>query len=156
LAGDNSTTYWMNGFVPAEPRILPAYFEFLDVFTKVQATDPRRIPPFARLRLNQSIRKLGWIPSRVEIKMSGKGFLKEPFAAHTKHQLALELSADDRVEIDFATKAWTHFPQVSLAKYRNLPEQDSLLNRLRSKKKIDSGEASGSEPGSAPDKSEPQ
>ena len=79
LVGDQKITYRMHGTAPESPKVMSAYFEFLDVFTRVQITDPKKLPPFARFRLNKSIRQLGWIPDRVDISVGKSELFPEPF-----------------------------------------------------------------------------
>ena len=130
LTGSQNMTYRFFGKPPANPHVLPAYFEFLNVFTRVQASDPKKFPPFARMRLNESIRKVGWLPDRVEVKISPSDFFRQPFKAHTTHQLSLELSAGDREEIALAKRNWAAFPAVSLMEYRNLKTKPSFFARV--------------------------
>lgn len=130
LTGDQNMTYRLHGAAPKSAKVLSAYFEFLDVFTQVQITDPKKLPPFARLRLNQSIRRTGWIPDRVDMSIGKSEFFAEPFKAHTKHELIMEVTDRDRSEIALAKKSWAALPEVSLAKYRGLPETKSFFSRV--------------------------
>jgi len=130
LTGDQNMTYRLHGEAPKSPKVLSAYFEFLDVFTQVQITDPKKLPPFARLRLNQSIRQTGWIPDRVDISIGKSEFFGEPFKAHTKHKLTMKVTDRDRSEIALAKKSWAALPEVSLAKYRGLPESKNFFSRV--------------------------
>ena len=131
LTGDQSMTYRLHGETPESPKLLSAYFEFLDVFTRVQITDPKKLPPFARLRLNKSIRSVGWIPDRVEISVGQTDFFPEPFKAHTEHKLTMQITDRDRTEIAMAKKNWASLPEVSLTKYRKLtPNNKNFLTRL--------------------------
>ena len=120
LVGDQNVTYRLHGEAPKSPKVLSAYFEFLDAFTQVQITDPKKLPPFARFRLNQSIRRVGWIPDRVDINVGKSDFFPEPFKAHTEHKLTREITDRDRSEIALARKNWVAFPEVTLGEYRQL------------------------------------
>ena len=130
LTGDQNMTYRLHGKAPESAKVLSAYFEFLDVFTRVQITDPKKLPPFARLRLNESIRRLGWLPDRVDMSAGKSDFFAEPFTAHTEHKLTLKITDRDRSEIALAKKSWAALPEVSLAKYRDLPESKNFFSRM--------------------------
>ena len=120
LIGDQKMTYRLHGEAPKSPKVLSAYFEFLDAFTQVQITDPKKLPPFARFRLNESIRRVGWIPDRVDISVGKSDFFPESFKAHTVHKLTMEITDRDRSEIALARKNWAALPEVSLGEYRGL------------------------------------
>ena len=130
LTGNQNITYHLHGEAPKTTAVLSAYFEFLDVFTRVQITDPKKLPPFARLRLNESIRQTGWIPDRVDINIGKSDFFAEPFKAHTEHKLTMQVTDRDRSEIALAKKSWAALPLVSLAKYRELSEKDGFFDRI--------------------------
>jgi len=130
LIGSQNMTYRLNGKTPDSPKLLSAYFEFLDVFTRVQITDPKKLPPFARFRLNESIRRIGWIPDRVEVSVGESDFFPASFKARTEHKLTREVTERDRDEIALAKKNWRALPEVSLAKYRGLAEKSSFFERV--------------------------
>lgn len=130
LTGSQNMTYRFFGKPPTNAHVLPAYFEFLNVFTRVQASDPKKFPPFARMRLNESIRRVGWLPARVEVKISPSDFFRQPFQAHSTHQLSMKLTADDREEIALAKRNWAAFPTVSLMEYRDLKTKPSFFARV--------------------------
>ncbi|MDB2687084.1 hypothetical protein N9Y42_07710 [Mariniblastus sp.] len=130
LVGDQKITYRMHGTAPESPKVMSAYFEFLDVFTRVQITDPKKLPPFARFRLNKSIRQLGWIPDRVDISVGKSELFPEPFKARTEHKLTMQVTDRDRSEIALAKKSWAALPEVSLAKYRGIPEHKNFFSRV--------------------------
>lgn len=117
LQGDQ-IRYTFDGIVPENPNVLPAYFEFLDSFTRLQASDPGKLPPFPRIRLNQSIRRVGWIPRRVEMQVQANAVFRTPFAAHTEHQLEEALTAEDRARISETRQQWAQYQGVSLAEFR--------------------------------------
>lgn len=137
LSGDQNMTYRMHGKEPESGKVLSAYFEFIDAFTRVQITDPKKIPPFARIRLNESIRRIGWIPDRVDMEIGENSFFSESFKAHTKHKLTMTVSDRDRAEIALAKKNWAAFPEVSLAKYRGLAEKKTFLSRVAEGAKVE-------------------
>lgn len=122
-----SIRYRMTGTRPGNDMILPRYYDFLDQFTRLSASDPKRLPPFPRLTLNKSIKKMGWIPSEVKIKVEPNSFFKEPFSATSKHMLAMSLSEADHERIKFARKCWFEFESCSLPEYRQIPAASKRL-----------------------------
>lgn len=130
LVGSQNMTYRLYGKTPESPKLLSAYFEFLDVFTQVQITDPKKLPPFARLRLNESIRRIGWVPDRVEISVGKSDFFPSSFKARTEHKIVMEVTDRDRAEVALAKKNWRALPEVTLAKYRGLREKSSFFERV--------------------------
>ena len=130
LIGSQNMAYRLYGKTPESPKLLSAYFEFLDVFTLVQITDPKKLPPFARLRLNESIRRIGWVPDRVEISVGKSDFFPSSFKARTEHKIVMEVTDRDRAEVALAKKNWRALPEVTLAKYRGLREKNSFFERV--------------------------
>ena len=130
LTGSQNMTYRFFGKPPANAKVLPAYFEFLDIFTRVQASDPKKFPPFARIRLNQSIRNIGWMPDKVEVEIAPSGFFRTAFSAHSTHKLSMELTDRDRAEIALAKKNWAAFPVVSLTEYRSIKTKQGFFARV--------------------------
>ena len=130
LIGSQNMTYRLYGTTPKSPKLLSAYFEFLDVFTQVQITDPKKLPPFARLRLNESIRRVGWVPDRVEVSVGKSDFFPSSFKARTEHKIFMDVTDRDRSEITLAKKNWAALPEVSLAKYRGFKEKSSFFERV--------------------------
>ena len=100
------------------------------MFTLVQITDPKKLPPFARLRLNESIRRIGWVPDRVEISVGMSDFFPSSFKARTEHKIVMEVTDRDRAEVALAKKNWRALPEVTLAKYRGLREKSSFFERV--------------------------
>jgi len=119
--------YRFKGEQPKDVSILPLYFEFLENFTRLGATDPTKIPPFPRMKLNQSIKRLGWIPSEVQITVSQNSLFREGFTAKSKHTLITQLSSKDRERVDLAKQYWQTFKNVKLDEYRGLKRQSKSL-----------------------------
>lgn len=111
-------TYSFVGETPRDENIMPVYFEFLDTFTRLQASDPRKLPPFPRIRLNQSIRRVGWIPTRVKVDVEKNALFPQPFTAFSEHEVEYQLTSTDRTAIENAKKHWSTFKKVGLAEYR--------------------------------------
>lgn len=119
--------YRYKGEQPKDVSILPLYFDFLEIFTRLSATDPTKIPPFPRMKLNQSIKRLGWIPSEVEITVNQNSLFRESFTARSKHTLIMHLSSKDRERIGTAKQHWQNFKSVQLNEYRRLKQQPTTL-----------------------------
>jgi uncharacterized protein YeeX (DUF496 family) len=110
--------YRCTGQSPKDVAILPTYFEFLDYYTMLNATDPKRLPPFCRMRLNQTLEKYGWIPSEIQMIIRENSLFPQGLKATTKHTLIHHLSDLDRDRIAAAKNRWMTFEQVNLARYR--------------------------------------
>lgn len=121
-----SIEYRFFGKQPSDVAILPAYFEFLDQFTRLNASDPTKLPPFPRLQLNRSIQKLGWFPTKVEMKLHKNELFKSDISLSSKHTLIMNLSEKDRQRIKDAKSAWMKTAQVDLRTYRNLKSSRGL------------------------------
>ncbi len=124
-----SIVYRFKGNQPEDASLLPAYFEFLDQFTRLNASDPTKLPPFPRMRLNQTIKKLGWIPTEVQIEMAPNTLFQKEFKASSKHVFNEGLSNQDRQLISDAKKAWMQFESVDLISFRGLKHQKSRLGK---------------------------
>ncbi len=122
-------TYQYVGKQPENVAVLPAYLSFIDVFTQLNATDPHKFPPFPRMRLNQSIRQLGWLPSEVKVSIKPNGLMKNGLNAKSKHVLINKLSKKDRERIALAKQHWLQFKQVDLVEYRGLVAKRQTLGQ---------------------------
>lgn len=118
--------YRFRGSQPKDVSIIPQYNDFLDNFTMLIASDPTKIPPFARIKLNQSIKRLGWIPIEVQISVKENSLFREAFTAKSKHVVINHLSNEDRKRIKKAKQDWMQFETVDLAKYRGLKKPSKL------------------------------
>lgn len=125
-----SITYRFRGSQPEDISFLPLYFEFLDHFTRLKASDPTMIPPFPRMKLNQAIKKLGWIPDEVQIDARRNGLFREPIKAFSKHVLTKGLTTSDQEMIEQVKKQWMQYKEVPLIEYRGI-EKKSILAALK-------------------------
>ena len=114
-------SYSAIGQRPREDSLLPRYHDFLDQFTRLTSTNPNSFPPFARIRLNEAIKKYGFVPTVVSRSIKGNAG-DPPITASTRHQLVVPLSDQDRGLVQTAKQHWTQFPRVDLAKYRGISE----------------------------------
>ena len=118
--------YRLEGSRPSESGYLKSYGEFLDIFTRLNASHPGGFPPFARLRLNESIKKMGWIPTSVELEVGANVLMPKGRKIKSTHVLIDGLSKEDVAKIDKAKKQWLAYSQVSLLKYRGIEKTASL------------------------------
>lgn len=114
-------TYRVKAKIPKNQAILPKYNDFLDNFTKLSVTDPRKIPPFSRLKLNSALKRKGWIATEVQVEISPNDFFKSPIEAYSKHSLVEGLSSKDRELVQMAKNYWVQFKLVDLPEYRKIP-----------------------------------
>ncbi len=121
-------SYRVRGSQPKNVSILPLYFDFLDHVTRLNASDPTKIPPFPRMRLNRSIKRLGWIPSEVQISVRQNVLFRKSFEATSKHVLIDGLTSNDRKMIEDAKKYWMQYKAVELTEYRGI--QPRNLKRI--------------------------
>jgi hypothetical protein len=119
LKGENME-YFIRGNQPDDTAFLPQYFSFLDNFTKLNATDPRKIPPFPRMKLNQRIKQLGWVPVEVRVTLKANQFFRENREAQSKHTLTGGLTRGDRELISNAKRDWQAFKVVELTEFREV------------------------------------
>ena len=117
--------YQVEGKRPANTSYLKMHSEFLDIFTRLSASDPGGFPPFARMRLNESIKKMGWIPSTVEIDMGANALVPKGLKMKSTHTLIDGLSKKDMANIDAAKKQWVNYPLVNLLKFHGIEQTAS-------------------------------
>lgn len=122
-------TYLAHGEAPENLVGMPLFYEAMDQFTRLSASDPRRLPPFARLVLNQEIRKHGLFPKTIHMSMRAGAITREKFVARSSHAVAWELSEEDAKRIQSAKNHWMSFEKVSIATYRELGEPQATLRK---------------------------
>ena len=120
-----SIRYLVEGQRPADTNYLKIHGEFLDIFTRLNASDPGGFPPFARLKLNQSIKKMGWIPSLVEIEMEPNALVANGLKMKSTHVLIDGLSKDDNAKIKSAKNQWLSYQAVNLLAFRGIEKTAS-------------------------------
>ncbi len=113
-------TYSFRGKPPTNTQLVQAYNEFLNKYTLLGATDPRRLPPFPRLHLNRAVQKLGLIPTEIRLSVQETELLRQPLSMTSKHTLIEGLSDSDRLQIESANRNWSSFEPVNMAIYRGL------------------------------------
>ena len=113
-------TYTAKGARPQSDLTLNRYLQFLDQFTMACATIPHALPPFARIRLNQQISKVGLVPERISLNIKPNRIRPNGLIASTTHELVDSLTPADRDRIRLAKLNWTSFRAVELAEFRNI------------------------------------
>ena len=113
-------TYRAHGKRPQDDLLLDVYFDFMNQFARLNATDPRRMPPFARLRLNEAIKKYGFIPDQVELQLKAEALdMENSIQLRTEHVLIPKLSNTDLERIRSAKRYWLDFEDVTLGEFRD-------------------------------------
>lgn len=110
--------YRAQGQVATDPQVVAQYYLFADWAARLNATDSRKLPPFARLELNQAMKRRGWLPTQVQLQLTT--LTDQQLQATAKHHTLLQLSANDRQRIESVQKQLNDFPAVSLTRYRHL------------------------------------
>jgi hypothetical protein len=114
--------YRLRGERPENEMALPMYWEFIDQFARLNATDPRRMPPFARLELNKAIKNYGIVPEEIELTLHPQADRDDnPLRVSTRHVIMWELSRTDFERVESARRYWMEFAPVSLKEYRQIP-----------------------------------
>ncbi|MEM9410027.1 MAG: hypothetical protein AAGA30_02870 [Planctomycetota bacterium] len=122
---NDTIEYQMTGIKPTNKTVLPIYFEFLNQYTKLSATNPHSsLPPFARLKLNQSIKKFGLLPASVSLKVQPIGTRNWALKLSSSHKNDYVFDENDRSKIQEAKNYWTRFQNVSLSKFREIESAD--------------------------------
>lgn len=111
-------TYKIKGTPSKSKESFDAYIDFANGYSKLSATDPRQMPPFARLEVNKAISNRGIIPQEVErVYKPSNGIFGSSITAKTKHFVVWTLSKKDRQRIDKALDYVTEFKEVSVPEY---------------------------------------
>ncbi|MDG2182124.1 MAG: hypothetical protein P8L78_10555 [Mariniblastus sp.] len=118
--------YRYSGSQPAKVSILEQYNDFLHYFTLLNVSDPTKVPPFARMELNKSIKKLGWFPTEIQISVQQNSLFREAFKAKSKHTVRYQLSKQDQDRIESIKKHWAQYKPVHLAEYRGFKKEPKL------------------------------
>ena len=137
--------YQFKGAKPPDISVLPGYFEFLDQYTRLNASDPTKLPPFPRLRLNQTIKKYGWIATEVRATLHPNGLFHSKIRLKSAHTMVLSLSDTDRERIKEAKTKWMNSKAVDLATYRGLKKQPRIAIKKPRMPTINGGEDSTKE-----------
>jgi hypothetical protein len=97
------------------------YREFVDMYTRLNATQPNSLPPFARLELNAALAGRGICPTMVERKILSKGPLtSEESVIRSEHTVTWRVLESDQRRIDIANNQRAEFEAVDFGRYRRL------------------------------------
>ena len=121
--------YTVRGSRPADLKVFPIYSNFIDAFTRLQVSDPHAFSPFPRMRLNETIRKVGWIPNAVTVTFQPNPLMKQGMTATSKHTFISELSSADQTQIAEIKAEWLNFESVDLYEFRHL-KKPTLSERM--------------------------
>lgn len=127
--GNEDMTYEVHGKAPEELVGMPMFFEAMDRFTQLSASDPKRLPPFARMAVNQEIRKHGLFPAEIELTMRAGAVSRNEFQARSVHTVTWQLSQQDLARIEQAKEYWMSFEKVSIGVYRGVDEARTVLSK---------------------------
>lgn len=101
-----------------DPKQLLSYFHFADWAARLNVSDSHKMPPFARLQLNEALRKRGWIPTKVQLELSLTN--GQRIEATAQHHRLNQLSENDQLRIQQAKDQMRRFSTASLVEYRDL------------------------------------
>ena len=126
---NDDMTYRAKGKAPENLVAMPMFYEAMDQFTRLSASDPKRLPPFARLALNREIRNHGLFPVGIEMSMRAGAISREEFNARSTHTVMWQLSRNDIARIEEAKRHWMSFEKVSIGDYRGIGERQAALSK---------------------------
>lgn len=114
---DGRLSYRARGAAPRNPDSLAPYISFTDWYSRLNGTNPGKMPPFARLQLNQKLLRYGFLPEQVELRYSPPGTLIDrTVEATSKHFFTWGLSPSDQALIEKIGE-WINYPSVEIAHY---------------------------------------
>ena len=98
-----------------------SYYNFIDMYTRLNATRKGALPPHARLELNEALVQHNILPASIERTMrSGNPLLGKSIVARSEHTVSWRLVREDRDLIDRAAKYRVNFEDVSFGVYRQV------------------------------------
>ncbi len=120
--------YTVRGTICSDESQWAAYFAFIDAYTLLNSTDPRKLPPFARMQLNQVLRARRLIPTQVEMTLdfpAADGVGHTRLQATSTHQWTASLSEADRERIHQAERFVQEYTPTTLGVFRRLTATQS-------------------------------
>ena len=97
------------------------YFNFVDMYTRLNATRKASLPPHARMELNQALVEHNMFPASIERTLrSGNPLLGKTTKARSEHSISWRLVRDDFNLIDKANAHKVDFTEVTFGEYRML------------------------------------
>ena len=106
------------GEQPPQPTAVTRFREFADWYVRLNAIRGGNPPPFARIRLNDELARLGWIPEEIE-RSTGSG--RRASVVRCRHLSVWELSSKDRQWIETAGEYMARFQALSPQAYMSPP-----------------------------------
>lgn len=65
----DQTQYRVSASIPSEPKWAIQYGQFVDWACRLNIARPRGVPPFARMRINDTVAKQGLYPEHIEVEL---------------------------------------------------------------------------------------
>jgi len=112
--------YRVKGYATDDKAALSVYQDFANWYVRLNAIDPRKMPPFARLELNKAIADRDMIPEQVELTFKPDGLLGRKIEARSRHYVIWKLSETDRKRIESADAHWVESEEVSVQRFYNV------------------------------------
>ena len=107
------------GFPSADA--MQGYYDFIDMYTRLNATRKHALPPQARLEVNRAMAEHDMLPASVQRTMkSSNPLLGKSIVARSEHVIAWRLVREDQDMIDRAAKCRAQFREVDFGEYRQL------------------------------------
>lgn len=95
-------------------EVVEQYSQFSDWYAKLNTmTSPGRIPPFARMAVNATLKKHKQVPSDVQLTIH----LKQEVKLNSEHKVAWKLLESDRQKIRQVDDYLAKFKKLSFAEY---------------------------------------
>ena len=117
-------TYRARCTTPKLPSAVTSYRSFADWYSRLNATRPGSLPPFARMELNRAIAQRDQVPEEVELTVEPKHrFVGRKLVVHSRHLFNWRLSNTDRKQIDQAGTHMANYEAVTIREYRRSLEQ---------------------------------
>jgi len=107
-------TYRAKGMTLRDHSVVSRYRRFADWHAKLNAIHGGSMPPFARIKLNESIANRNMVPEVVELKMT---FPKRKAELKSTHGIIWQLSAEDEKQIELVNRYLAEFRTVPLKQY---------------------------------------
>lgn len=115
------TRYVVSTEAPKNAALATQYFEFVDWLTQLDALlNPPKLP-FARLKLNETLKNLREIPIQIELTSRGQGQAK-PFVLRSEHRIRWGLAPADKARLDAVERQLQTFQAVPLKAFRRPPQ----------------------------------
>ena len=99
------------------------YRQYADNYTRLNATRPGALPPFARLQLNRELAAKRLYPTQVELSTrTGRGLRSSEQTIRSEHAVTWRLSRDDLNRISTAGRQMAQFEAVGFPQYRQVKQ----------------------------------